>query len=337
MSHAIVSSMLLVNHDSRLLLALKSASSNLSPRTPEWCFLSLRFECEAAAKGLLFAERVSGSLVFTSTLARLTRYRSADLRNGSVRSPYSAFGLVQALDSLLSTCGKVGLSTLHEVTVASVISSLELCSSNPYYRVGHLALIAQALNALRQGAAVPNPGDSQVVNLAESRYRVLGCVSQFGLTSEVLACLHAKPELALETPPLGVTALHRLTAAYAFSEAMQEGCLRSARTLLSAGADPAPRDIRGQTPLHHAATRGIYNKDVVALLVANGLNVNAQDRFGNTALHLAAERGHLDTLDFLLDLGSDPCARNSDGALPVSIARPQSQAHEKLASLTPAL
>jgi hypothetical protein len=330
MSYEIVSSILLVDHEDTLLLALNSASNNVSPRTPEWGFMSFRFESEAAAKGLLFGERLSGGFVFTSTLARVARYSSKQLREGLVRSSLNCARVVGALDRLLSVYGSPVPSALAEMTTTAVIARLQACCANSYYRVGALDLISQACDALQAGHPPPNPNCAQTHRLAGFRYPVLGSVTQYGLSSEVLESIRCDPRLASEVGPMGLTALHRLASAYAFEDAMQTGCLHSVRSLLLAGAVPDARDVLGQTPLHHAALSGIYAKEAVSLLLSSGLDVNAKDASGETALHLAARRGRQDTVEYLLAQGASLVVRNADGALPCHLAAANSKVQELL-------
>ena len=60
---------------------------------------------------------------------------------------------------------------------------------------------------------------------------------------------------------------------------------------LKAGADPRHADLYGLTSLHWAAL--MDNPDVMPLLVEAGIDIDARDAQGNTALLLAAEKGNL--------------------------------------------
>ncbi len=58
----------------------------------------------------------------------------------------------------------------------------------------------------------------------------------------------------------------------------------------------------------HRATKGIKGsvcQNICELLIARGADVNAQDEFGKTPLHGAAECGNQDIVEFLLDCGAD--------------------------------
>lgn len=52
---------------------------------------------------------------------------------------------------------------------------------------------------------------------------------------------------------------------------------------------------------------------VASLNLTPALDSNAQDKFNRTALHWAAEMGHLDTADVLLDYGCDVAALECNG------------------------
>jgi ankyrin repeat protein len=61
-------------------------------------------------------------------------------------------------------------------------------------------------------------------------------------------------------------------------------------------------DIGGDTDLHLAADGGRI--EVVALLVAQGADVNAKNHHGQTPLDLAAENGHEDIVQLLKEHGA---------------------------------
>ena len=58
------------------------------------------------------------------------------------------------------------------------------------------------------------------------------------------------------------------------------------------------------TPLHRCASKG--NMEAVQLLLNTGkVNLDAQDREGNSALHMAAEEEHAEMYKLLLQKGAD--------------------------------
>ena len=61
-----------------------------------------------------------------------------------------------------------------------------------------------------------------------------------------------------------------------------------------------------------AAYRG-HIQDVEQLLGAPGIHVNAKDKYGDTALSMAAEGGKLAIVELLLEAGADVNAKNEDG------------------------
>lgn len=95
--------------------------------------------------------------------------------------------------------------------------------------------------------------------------------------------------------------------------------------LLARGADANLRDIYGWTPLMRAAYE---NRLTVtrALLASNKANVNAANDNGATALHLAAQRGHLHIAQMLIDGGADLETKDLQGRTPAMLARDQGHA-----------
>jgi ankyrin repeat protein len=69
------------------------------------------------------------------------------------------------------------------------------------------------------------------------------------------------------------------------------------------GADIKLRDLNGETALHWAARKG--SVDSVEWLLANGAVINSTSGLGHTPLHVATENGHEQVCRILLELGAD--------------------------------
>uniref|UniRef100_A0A182PQN1 NAD(+) ADP-ribosyltransferase n=1 Tax=Anopheles epiroticus TaxID=199890 RepID=A0A182PQN1_9DIPT len=70
------------------------------------------------------------------------------------------------------------------------------------------------------------------------------------------------------------------------------------------------KDVDGMTPVLWAAFEGHF--DALKLLVARGGDPDKADQFGNTALHLAAAKGHMQCVDFLVQFGVNLYALDID-------------------------
>lgn len=103
-------------------------------------------------------------------------------------------------------------------------------------------------------------------------------------------------------------------------QVMKLGCPRIAETLLRAGADPNARDpILGLTVSHDAARDGYL--DTLQVLAQNGADVNLLDNKGNLPLHLAAQEGCLDVVQYLVSYcNTQPFLRNAKGQTPLDLA-----------------
>ena len=75
--------------------------------------------------------------------------------------------------------------------------------------------------------------------------------------------------------------------------------------LLAKGADGVALYPDGKTLLHRTVSASVDRAKVVKLLIKNGIEVAAQDNDGNTALHLAASNGLVNTTKALLDARID--------------------------------
>ena len=92
------------------------------------------------------------------------------------------------------------------------------------------------------------------------------------------------------------------------------------KLLLQYGADVSP-DANMMTPLHYAAYNN--NPQTINLLIDHGLDVNAQDKNGNTPLHCAKSflKENPRVIKTLLGRGADPNIRNKEGKLYSEITR----------------
>ncbi|KAL7303844.1 hypothetical protein TKK_0003968 [Trichogramma kaykai] len=99
-------------------------------------------------------------------------------------------------------------------------------------------------------------------------------------------------------------------------EALYRGRIDSFEFLLSRGANPNAANRDGRTVLHVLCDG---DRDRVELLgrlfelSRYGVRIDARDRFGNTALHLAARSHHRGSLESLLERGADPSLVNEAG------------------------
>ena len=89
--------------------------------------------------------------------------------------------------------------------------------------------------------------------------------------------------------------------------------------MLESGADPNAREqlYGGETPLHWAANAD--SSGAVRILLANGASINAQDDYGETAIHESLRRSdaHWLALSALLTSGGNPNLSGASGRTPL--------------------
>ncbi len=102
-------------------------------------------------------------------------------------------------------------------------------------------------------------------------------------------------------------------------QAARRGDAGTVETLLAQGVDVDATGRGGETALHAAAAAG--HADVVERLLAAGASVDRLEFDGDTALVNAAWFGHADVVRLLLDAGADPDIEGSAGGKPLQVAR----------------
>src|SRR6187397_1709110 len=103
------------------------------------------------------------------------------------------------------------------------------------------------------------------------------------------------------------------------ADAAMRGDLEAVRTLLKQGVEVNAAQGDGMTALHWAAEQG--NVEMAKLLVFAGAELDAITRIGgHTPLHVAAEAGSGAVVKVLLDGGANPRVTTSTGVTPLHFA-----------------
>ncbi|CAB0029330.1 unnamed protein product [Trichogramma brassicae] len=107
--------------------------------------------------------------------------------------------------------------------------------------------------------------------------------------------------------------------------ALSRGCKKLNELLLKRHADPNIANAEGRTPLHVICQREDDDVDLVKMLFEMGdkfnkpIQVDARDKSGCTALHLALNRGHQQIAEWLLRRGADLNLANAKGSTPLHL------------------
>ena len=103
---------------------------------------------------------------------------------------------------------------------------------------------------------------------------------------------------------VSVPAVYEPAFAGPLHDAAKKGNIEQVEQLIAEGADVNQQDRRTGTALHWAALRG--DAAVVEVLIAAGADVNAVSKDnGGTPLHAAASAGHASVAEVLLAKGAD--------------------------------
>lgn len=117
-------------------------------------------------------------------------------------------------------------------------------------------------------------------------------------------------EAAVVSLVLG-TGVGAAPAEHPLIDAVKRSDTKTVRALLAPGVEVDASDAEGATALHWAARRG--EAEIVALLLARGANPAASTRYHITPLSLAASNGDAIIIERLLKAGADPNSTSEEG------------------------
>ena len=123
----------------------------------------------------------------------------------------------------------------------------------------------------------------------------------------------SEPQIATSSAPLAASAPPAAAPANS-ARAAQGGAL-------SMSADRAARPRSVPTPARLQSAAGLGDLTQAALLLDQGVAVDARDEAGRTPLMLAVARGRLEVVRLLLARGADPNAADNSGRTPLQQAR----------------
>jgi ankyrin repeat protein len=101
-------------------------------------------------------------------------------------------------------------------------------------------------------------------------------------------------------------------------KATADGAIDPIKMLLSNGANVNAKDKFGWTPLHFATAQG--SEELAKFLITAGGNINAKDTAGDTPLHQAADLGKDTLVRLFATNGADVNIKRKDGSTPLHVA-----------------
>jgi serine/threonine protein kinase len=109
-----------------------------------------------------------------------------------------------------------------------------------------------------------------------------------------------------------------------FTRVVEDGDTGAVELFLAAGMNPDAKDAKGRTALINAASKGSNN--ISRKLLSKGADVNFRDGNGSTALMESARGGHKETTEVLLEQGADVNLTDNKGQTALIRAAAQGRA-----------
>ncbi|XP_067686099.1 putative ankyrin repeat protein RF_0381 isoform X1 [Haliotis asinina] len=94
-------------------------------------------------------------------------------------------------------------------------------------------------------------------------------------------------------------------------QAISEGNIKGLKKCLEQGQDPLFKDRKDNTYLHYVCT--MHRPHIIHILFTTPIDINTQNRHGNTPLHVTALQNECCHVADLMAAGADPSVRNKEG------------------------
>lgn len=146
--------------------------------------------------------------------------------------------------------------------------------------------------------------------------------------AEVLEAIHQPPNdydrKRIKTPEAKKVSVNARNAAgqSPLSISSEKCFLEGMKLLIDKGADINLQDIYLRTPLHLACENIVssVHHECVRYLLANGASVHFCDVYGRTPLHIATMAGCVECINLLLDHGATSDVKNEEGNTPLHLS-----------------
>jgi len=158
-------------------------------------------------------------------------------------------------------------------------------------RAKHAELVEFLRNNLPDGAKKLVVENEQLLEFTDESGRLpVHWAAVGGCLPFIMLALEKDPQLPTRIDDSGWTTL---------MIAVSAGRLEVVRFLLGCtNCEVNHRNCNGQTSLHYAASKN--HVEIARMLLENGADVNAQDKYGNSPLHRASALGHMNITQILL-------------------------------------
>ena len=163
-------------------------------------------------------------------------------------------------------------------------------------------------------AALEKKGQEQQAALAKER-RGQAALEKQRLEQQAALEKERREQAVLEKQQQEQQAVLEKAGVYSLHDAASKNAYEAAKVLLKQGADINAQDKYGWTPLHHAAWNNAAA--TAEVLLKQGADIHATNKNGWTPLHWGALNNATSTAEVLLKNGADVNAKNKDGDTPL--------------------